>query len=444
MAAHRYWRVVYPESRGAGALSISEFHLLLNTARVDAAATLTCNVAPTAGALANLKDDDTASDATWSAGLVRGLVLNWDFGGSPQDVTDIRVGSADSAATMLYSMRLQSSDDAIAWTDELQVFAITYPGARSKTASELRGLWNQYDTNPNQAVQVGKQTVVWWGGLTRASTPRSAGVLQFEMQLAGGSGFGGAFGVADIVAPLGASLGSSPTGYSVGYVNTGAKAVVGSQTAYGANWVLGDVVGTVCDFTAGTVTFYKNGVSQGVAASTLAGKTVYPASGSTNNSGAIITLRPANFTFPIAGAAAWDDRTVIKTDLFGRAQGIGTQLVNTAAGLSSYKAQGVTIPRMRRDMNWNYIGQGIGRLKGTTKDKGTPNVPVSERVRLYRQKDGMLMREVFSTPGTGAYSFDYIDELDVYFVVSFDHDLNFRAVIADNLTLANGGVELIA
>ena len=94
-------------------------------------------------------------------------------------------------------------------------------------------------------------------------------------------------------------------------------------------------------------------------------------------------------------------------------------------------------------MNWNFIGQGIGRLKGTTKDKGTPNVAVSERVRLYRQKDGLFMRETWSTPGTGAYSFDYIDELDTYFVVSFDHDLTFRAVIADNLTLAGGGVELI-
>ena len=444
MAAHRYWRAVYPETWGTGTLAISEFHLLLNTTRVDAPATLTSNTAPTTGSLANLKDDDTATGATWAAGLVRDLILSWDFGGSPQDVTDIRVGSADDKPTMLYSMRLQSSDDAVTWTEELQVFAITYPGARTKTVSELRGLWNQYDTSGNLAVQAGRQTTVWnSGGMGRGVTPRSSGIYQFETQLAGGAGFGGAFGIADSVAPLTTSVGSSGTGYGVGYVNSGAKAVVGSQIAYGASWTTGDVVGTVCDFTAGTVTFYKNGVSQGVAASTLAGKTVYPASGSTNNSGAIITLRPTGFTYPIAGATAWDDRTVIKTDLFGRPRGIGSQFLASAAGLSAYSVKGVAISRMRRDMNWNFIGQGIGRLKGTTKDKGTPNVAVSERVRLYRQKDGLFMRETWSTPGTGAYSFDYIDELDTYFVVSFDHDLTFRAVIADNLTLAGGGVELI-
>ena len=91
------------------------------------------------------------------------------------------------------------------------------------------------------------------------------------------------------------------------------------------------------------------------------------------------------------------------------------------------------------------LGQNArGRVKGTTKDKGTPNVPVSERVRLYRERDGLLIREMWSTPGTGAYSFDYVDETETYTVISYDHDKNFRAVVADGLTLVGGGVELIA
>lgn len=87
---------------------------------------------------------------------------------------------------------------------------------------------------------------------------------------------------------------------------------------------------------------------------------------------------------------------------------------------------------------------GMGRVKGTVKDKGTPNVPVSERVRLYRMRDGIMIREQWSARGTGAYSFDGIDPNEIYYVISFDQDLAFRAVIADNLTLAGGGVELIA
>lgn len=77
---------------------------------------------------------------------------------------------------------------------------------------------------------------------------------------------------------------------------------------------------------------------------------------------------------------------------------------------------------------------GAGRIAGTTKIKGTPNVAVRRRVRLLRERDGMMIRETWSDPVTGAYSFDNIDENYQYTVISFDHDHNHRAVIADNLT----------
>lgn len=446
MAAHRYWRIVNPEARGIGALEISEFHLLDGTgARVDGPATLTSSVAPSSGALANLKDDDTATAASWPASALRGLVFGWDFGGSPQDVSDIRVGAADSSNTMLYSARLQSSDDAISWAEEFQVFSITYPGARTKTGSEKLA-FTPYDISPNTRLSADKQTITYGGnasGSARGVLPRSSGVYQFEIQAVGTwSGATASVGVANSAVDLNLVMGSSATGYSVAYRNDGAKALTGSQTSYGATYVSGDIVGVVCDFTAGTVTFYKNGVSQGAIAASLAGKTVSPAAG-VAGTGVSFTLRTSGFTYPIAGATAWDTRQNIKTDMFGKASGVSSALIATAAGVGAYRVSGVALSKTRRDMNWTLIGQGIGRLKGTTKDKGTPNVPVSERVRLYRQRDGLLMREIWSTPGTGAYSFDYIDELDTYFVVSFDHDLNFRAVIADNLSLVGGGVELI-
>jgi len=50
-----------------------------------------------------------------------------------------------------------------------------------------------------------------------------------------------------------------------------------SSTAYGATYGSGDVIGIALDLTAGTITFYKNGTSQGVAFSTgLTGVTVLP------------------------------------------------------------------------------------------------------------------------------------------------------------------------
>ncbi len=82
----------------------------------------------------------------------------------------------------------------------------------------------------------------------------------------------------------------------------------------------------------------------------------------------------------------------------------------------------------------DFIHGGKGRISGTTKIKGTPNFAVRRRVRLMRERDGMMIRETWSDPVTGAYSFDNIDENYQYTVISFDHDHNHRAVIADNLT----------
>lgn len=62
------------------------------------------------------------------------------------------------------------------------------------------------------------------------------------------------------------------------------------------------------------------------------------------------------------------------------------------------------------------------------------NVPLRRRVQLYNQRDSRLVREVWSDPVTGEYSFDNIRGDATYFVIAFDHTGHYRAVIADNLT----------
>jgi len=62
-------------------------------------------------------------------------------------------------------------------------------------------------------------------------------------------------------------IGGSATSYS--YRNTGSKINSGAATAYGASYVIGDTISIAFDATAGTLTFYKNNVSQGVAFSGL-------------------------------------------------------------------------------------------------------------------------------------------------------------------------------
>jgi hypothetical protein len=77
---------------------------------------------------------------------------------------------------------------------------------------------------------------------------------------------------------------------------------------------------------------------------------------------------------------------------------------------------------------------GNGRVSGTTKIKGTPNTPVSRRVRLYEDRSGYLVSEQWSHADTGDYSFDNIRTDLSYTVIAYDQNHNFRAVLADNLT----------
>jgi hypothetical protein len=80
--------------------------------------------------------------------------------------------------------------------------------------------------------------------------------------------------------------GSGATGYTY-YVETGARygpSSVYNTPAYGAaTCAAGDIVGVALDLDAGTITFYKNNVSQGVCYSGLSG-TFYAEIGSDNQS----------------------------------------------------------------------------------------------------------------------------------------------------------------
>lgn len=100
--------------------------------------------------------------------------------------------------------------------------------------------------------------------------------------------------------------------------------------------------------------------------------------------------------------------------------------------------------RARKDYyTTSFAGLLIGRVAGTTKKHGMSDTPVSRKVRLVRERDGLQIAETWSEAATGAYSFDWIDESEAYTVYSLDYLNDFRAVIADNLKLANGGVTLL-
>ncbi len=86
---------------------------------------------------------------------------------------------------------------------------------------------------------------------------------------------------------------------SYGYGSGGAKYNNGGAVAYGASFTTNDVIGIALDLDAGTLTFYKNNVSQGTAYSSLSG-TFFPAcSGQTSDTVNMnFGQRPFSYTPP--------------------------------------------------------------------------------------------------------------------------------------------------
>jgi hypothetical protein len=77
------------------------------------------------------------------------------------------------------------------------------------------------------------------------------------------------FGIAPSTTDATLTDGVFNTGYA--YAANGTKRSPGSDVAYGASFAAGDIIGVALDMDAGTLTFYKNNVSQGTAFTGLSG-----------------------------------------------------------------------------------------------------------------------------------------------------------------------------
>lgn len=148
---------------------------------------------------------------------------------------------------------------------------------------------------------------------------------------------------------------------------------------------------------------------------------LYACGAASDSKGELLVSIPPNTTSELNIVAAEADPLVVK------------EKVNfTTIKVADIPVVGVMWPRspvMLRDM----FDGGVGKITGTTKVKGSPDVAVSRRVRLIRERDGICIREAWSDPTTGAYQFLNINPAVVYTIITYDHTKNYRAVIADGL-----------
>ena len=121
MPAARYWRVVGVETYTGGDLELSELHMYDTAGRLDATATLTSTVAPTAGALSALQDGDLGTACRFAGSALRagGFALMWDFGG-PQSVSRLKFAAPDARRGLVRCI-IQYSSDAVSWTGAIEI-----------------------------------------------------------------------------------------------------------------------------------------------------------------------------------------------------------------------------------------------------------------------------------------------------------------------------------
>lgn len=488
MPAARYWRAVGLQAVGGGALELSALHLYFGGgARVDAAATLTCTFAPASGTLAALQDEDSTT-ARWLDVSAPGFALVWDFGvGNAQDVGAVRLGAGALYAEWLETLTLQYSSDGVAWATSASGQVFPWPGANVMQDVPADGdphfdkvslllHMNGADGSTTFTDSSPSQKTVSSAGNAAISTAKSkwggASLLLdgFEDYLIAPAHVDFVFGTGDFTVEL-----------WINTTTTTAENVLVDQYYGGESWQLVVKSGKLSWYSSGYVlggnTAVNNGAWHHVAATRSAGTLRFFVDGvldgtatlSTNyphqvvlGIGAQVSSRNPTYDFPgyidelriTKGLARYTASFAPPTAAF-LGGGFGGSTAQRKLGAAQAPAPlilsggsaGDTIPVLppdaihldRQDANGTEAQTSTTRYRipgpRWVKEKtASTNVPLRRRVQLYNQRDSRLVREVWSDPVTGEYSFDNIRGDATYFVIAFDHTGHYRAVIADNLT----------
>ena len=135
---------------------------------------------------------------------------------------------------------------------------------------------------------------------TRGTISVSSGKWYWEVTFNGGTNNAVMIGISDATVPITSSNWQSTDGWYY-YGFNGNTYTSPSTYAYGASYTTNDVIGVALDSDAGTLTFYKNGVSQGVAFTGLTDKLLGPnigAGGATQTVSLNFGQRPFAYTPP--------------------------------------------------------------------------------------------------------------------------------------------------
>ncbi len=451
MASARYWRINGLEAWAGGDLEVFAWHWYDGATRVDAAATVTSSHAPIAGSLSDLQGTSTSARCRFAASAVRsgGFYILWDFGSAVTDITP-RIGAAGLAEFVAYG-RLQYSTDGVTWVTDVNFGRVLYPGLEQFTPSDpifRQEPTSQWDSaSKGSAVSIsGRQASVRSSasGCVRTNIAKTSGRRVFGLVLDAKNVPQEFFGGMAALSGWGTyAVGKHWLEYATDnslYAYPGGTTVSVSGQP-GAPQVVGDIMYFDVNLDDGTIALRKNNSawSSRVSLPNFVVGAEYvidmqaPSSSGYPWSATLLTTPQELVGVVSPGVSAWDGYT--GTNLFqdltdSRGSSPFRALIVSSAPVDPVRIAATDRVRMARDVEFG----GSGTIYGTTKIKGTPNTPAKARVRLLRDRDGLLARETWSDQATGAYSFTGIDTAQQFTVLAQDLNGAFRPVAASQLT----------
>ena len=196
-----------------------------------------------------------------------------------------------------------------AGNDSLVDTPTSIPATDTGVGGEIRGNYatlNPLQKNTNLTISNGNLDAVGTGSnqSTYGTIGVASGKWYWEVTANGGMdiGIANASGIT-----LTTYVGSTASSYA--YDSNGQKYTNGSGSAYGASFTTNDVIGVAFDADAGTLTFYKNGISQGQAFSSLTSGPYFPGF-STATASYSANFGQRAFAHPVSGFKALCDTNI--------------------------------------------------------------------------------------------------------------------------------------
>lgn len=431
MPAARYWRIVGVQTVAGGDLELSELQWFDGPLRIDAGAAIASAHAPASGTLASLQDDSLATACRFNGADIRtpGFYLLWDFG-SAQNVNSLRIATVELSRSLL-RCTLQYSTDAIEWQG-----AITIQDVISPTTGMLGDavVWRQFPASMNPYDMGAGSSIAGdvvsgkYNSYSLRGYAAAGASCQFEVSAV--SHYYVAVGVGTSAALLWNGPGGNLNSWGF-WLATGEKIYGGSRSNPTGAVSTASVVGVVVR--NGNFEIYVNGVSRGTLFSGLPEDVkpmicLYAMNGDWS---AKVNLGRTAFLYPISGATAWAgvEYGLAAPRIITPSADSAVQIA-ASAPVPAFSTRRAAPLQLARDVEHG----GPGIIYGTTKTKGTPNLPTKARVVLLHQRSKLPVRETWSDPVTGAFVFSSIDTSQQFLALAEDAEGHFRPVAANRLT----------